>query len=211
MAHLASTARGYSALQIKHLNSFYALGAATWRRQTLVGENGEYFFRYVTVSEYPAQYYSHRRVLRIEKVRKLDFRVIEQVPLRDVSYVQNMESGVWDEHSEGLPLFDLSGYLTRNAVHLPFSDDLIRTFSIDSSGVWEVFEDGRVELAGRSDLIRQIPSLGEEPRIVGIERTDYEPGKGGKAFVYLRVCSNSAADDEDWSEDLLLVNNLVLR
>ena len=45
-------------------------------------------------------------------------------------------------------------------VQLPFSDDLIRTFSVDSSGVWEVFEDGRVQFAGRSDLLRQIHDLG---------------------------------------------------
>jgi hypothetical protein len=46
---------------------------------------------------------------------------------------------------------------------------------------------------------------------VGIERTDYEPRPGGKAFVYLRVWSNTAADDADWSEDLLLINSLALK
>jgi hypothetical protein len=185
--------------------------AATWRRQTLVGENAEYFFRYVTVSENPAEYYSFRRTLRLEKVGKSDLRVVEQVPLRDVSYVQDMETDVWNEHSAKLPPFDLSGYLTRNSVHLPFSDDLIRTFSIDSSGVWEVFDDGRVKLADRSDFHKQIPNLGGDPHIVGIERTDYEPIKGGKAYLFLKVWSNTAASDADWSEDLLLVNSLVFK
>jgi hypothetical protein len=185
--------------------------AATWRRQTLVGENAEYFFRYVTISENPASYYSFRRTLRLEKVRKSDLRVVEQVPLRDVSYVQDLDTDIWSEHSAKLPPFDLSGYLTRNTVHLPFSEDLIRTFSIDSSGVWEVFDDGRMNLAGRSDFRKQIPNLGGDPRVVGIERTDYEPPKGGKAYLFLRVWSNSAASDADWSEDLLLVNRLVFR
>ncbi len=185
--------------------------AATWRRQTLVGENAEYFFRYVTVSENPANYGSFRRALRLEKVRKSDVRVVERTPLRDVSYAQDMQSGIWSERPVTLPPFDLSGYLTRNAVHLPFSEDLIRSFSIDSSGVWELFEDGRVELVGRSDLHQQIPNLGGDPRVVGIESTDYEPREGGKAYVYLRVWSNSAAGDADWSEDLLLVNRLVFR
>jgi len=185
--------------------------AATWRRQTLVGENAEYFFRFVTVSENPAEYYSHRRTLRLERVRKSDLRVFEQVPLRDVTYTQDPRTDAWTEHSTTPPPFDLSRYLAQNAVHLPFSDDLIRRFSVDSSGVWEVFEDGRVQLARRADLRRQIPKLGENPRVVGIERTDYEPAKGGKTFVYLRIWSNSAADDDSWSEDLLLVNNLVLR
>jgi hypothetical protein len=185
--------------------------AATWRRQALVGENAEFFFRLVTVSENPAEYYSHRRTLRLEKVRKSDLQVVEQVPLRDVIYTQDAVTSKWTEHSTKPAPFDLGGYMVRNAVHLPFSDDLIRTFAIDSSGVWEVFEDGRTQIAGPADLRRQIPSLGDDPRVVGIERTDYEAEKGGKTFVYLRIWSNTAASDDDWSEDLLLVNDLVFR
>lgn len=166
----------------------------------------------MTISEYPASYYSHRRSLRLEKVRKVDLKVIEQFPLRDVAYSEDPMTGAQTEHAEALPAFDLAGYLARNAVHLPFSDDLFRfrTFAIDSSGVSEMFEDGRVELVGRSDLVRQIPDLGEEPSVAGIEETDYGPTKGETAFVYLRVWSNTAAGDDNWSEDLLLVNRLVL-
>ena len=184
--------------------------AATWRRQTLAGENAEYFFRYVTISENPDSYYSYRRTLRLEKVRKSDLRVVEQLPLRDVAYSQNLDTDLWTEKSETMPPFDLGGYLRTNAVHLPFADDLIRTFAVDSAGVWEVFEDGRVELAGRQDLVRQIPDLGEEPRVVGIEGTDFQPVSGGKAYFYLRIWSNSASSDDNWSEDLLLVNKNVL-
>lgn len=46
---------------------------------------------------------------------------------------------------------------------------------------------------------------------MGIERTDFEPEKGKKGFVYLRIGSNSASGDVDWSKDLLLVNRLVFR
>jgi len=187
-------------------------GSGTWRRQTLLGENPDHFFRYVTTSEYPPSYYSHRRTLRLEKVRKSDFRVVEQIPLRDVAYSEHAMSGARTEKSETLPPFNLSGYLTRNAVHLPFSEDvndMTRTFTIDSTGVWEVFEDGRVELAGRADLLRQIPKLGEKPRVVGIEQTDFEPEKGGKAYFYLRIWSNIASSEDNWSEDLLLVNRNV--
>lgn len=180
--------------------------AATWRRQTLVGENAEYFFRYVAVSENPASYYSYRRTLRLEKVRKSDSKVVEEFPLRDVSYSQNPDSEVWTEKSKTLPPFDLSAYLRINTVHLAFAGDLIRTFVVDSAGVWAVYEDGRVELAGRQDLMRQIPKLGEDPRVAGIEKTDYEPAKGDKGYLYLRIWSNDAAGDMDWSEDLLLVN-----
>lgn len=119
-------------------------------------------------------------------------------------------TGARSERADTLPAFDLTGYLTRNVIHLPFADDLIRTFSIDSSGVSEVFEDGRVVIAEHADLLKQIPNLGKEPRVVGIETTDYEPEAGRKAFFYLRVLSNSASGDDDWSDDLLLVNRFAL-
>src|SRR5690349_4375694 len=80
--------------------------AATWRRQALVGDNADYYFRFVTVSEYPAEYYSHRRTLRLEKVRKSDLKVVERVPLRDVSYTQDPNTGNWTEHSTAQAPFD---------------------------------------------------------------------------------------------------------
>jgi hypothetical protein len=183
--------------------------AATWRRQTLLGENAEHYFRYVGISENPGSYYQYRRTLRLEKVRKADVGVVEQFPLRDVAYAQDLTTDLWSEHSETLPPFDLSDYLRVNAVHLAFANDLIRTFAIDSSGVWEEFEDGRILLADRVDLLRQIPNLGEEPRVVGIEDTDLQPAQGGKSYVYLRIWSGSASIDSDWSEDVLLVDRGV--
>ena len=100
--------------------------AATWRRQSLLGEDAEYFFRYVTVSENPHTHYAFRRTQRLEKVRKSDLSIAEHFTLRDVAYTQDMESGVWIERPVMLPPFDLAGYMTRNAVHLPFSDDAIQ-------------------------------------------------------------------------------------
>ncbi len=185
--------------------------AATWRRHTLAGENAEYYFRYVAISENPASYYEYRRTLRLEKVRKADARVVEQFPLLDVGYDQNLKTDVWSEHSMVLPPFDLAGYLRANAVHIPFADDVVRTLAIDSSGVWEEFTDGRVRLADRRDLAQQIPNLGEEPRVVGIESTDFQPARGVKGYLYLRVCSNSASTDDNWSEDLLIVDRDVFR
>jgi hypothetical protein len=176
-----------------------------------VGENAEYFFRYVAISENPASYYQYRRTLRLEKVRKLDVRVVEQIPLRAVAYWQDLKTDLWSEHSETLPPFDLTGYLRVNAVHIAFADDITRTMAIDSSGVWEVFEDGPIRLANRQDLRRQIPNLGREPRVAGIENTDFQPARAEKGYLYLRIWPNSASSDDDWSEDLLLVDRDVFR
>jgi hypothetical protein len=177
---------------------------ATWRRQTLLGQNAEHFFRYVTASVQPGSYYAYSLSLRLEKVRKSDLRVVESVLLRDVSYSQHPDSVRWSETSAPVPPFDLPRYLKANRVAMAFADDLIhyRTFAIDSAGVWEVFEDGREQLATRKELERQIPALGDDPRVVGIEGT---APRSGRDDWYLRIESGSSDLDTDWSEDLLII------
>jgi hypothetical protein len=185
--------------------------AAMWRRQTLAGENAKCFFRYRATSLQSGTHYAYSRTLHLQKVQKSDFRVLEDIPLLDVSYEQDLETMKWTERPVSLPPFDLAGYLRVNGVHIPFSEDLARTFAIDSGGVWEVFEDGRVQLATLKELHRQIPELGDDPRVVGIEHTGFSPPDGAGGYYYLRVWSSTAAIDVDWSEDLLLVPRAIFR
>ncbi len=183
--------------------------AATWRRQTLVGQNPEYFFRYVAESVHPGSYYTYSRTLRLEKVQKSDLKIVESFVLRDVTYSQDFDTNLWSEASGPVDSLDLPRYLTVNQVALAFAEDLfrVRSFAIDSAGVWEVFEDGRIQLATRRELDRQIPMLDEDPRVAGIEMT------GGilSENFYLRIESGSTAWDMNWAEDLLLVQGVQLR
>jgi hypothetical protein len=183
--------------------------AARWRRQTLVGQNAGHFFRYVTTSEHPGSYYAYSRTLRLEKVRKADFEVVESFVLRSVSYSQHPDTMRWHEVPDSVAAFDLPSYLRANQIALPFPEDVVRSrsFVIDSAGVWEVFEDGRIALATRAELERQISLLGEDPVVVGIEETS---GIHGEDF-YLRIESGSSAWDTDWAEDLLLVRGGYVR
>jgi hypothetical protein len=183
--------------------------AATWRRQTLVGQNQECFFRYLLVSVHPGFYYSYLRTLRLEKVRKSDAKVVESFVLRDVAYSQDVDTERWSEAADSLPPFDLPRYLRANRVALAFPNDLIqyRTFAIDSAGVWEVLPKERVQLATRRELERQIPMLGDNPRVVGIEET----GGSRDEELYLRIESGTIAWDADWSEDLLVIPGGLLR
>jgi len=175
--------------------------AATWRRQTLLGQNADYFFRYVAISDNPGSYYTYSRALRLEKVRKTDFKIVESFVLRNVTYSQHPDTLVWREVSGAVDRFDLPGYLSANQIQLAFADDLLRHRSvvIDSAGVWEVFEDGRIHLATREELERQIPVLHDDPRVVGIEVTSWQQDK------FLRITSGDAAGDSNWAEDLLLI------
>lgn len=180
--------------------------AATWRRQTLLGENTDHYLRWVTVSDHPGTYYGYSRSLTIEKVRKVDFQVVERFLIREVTYTQDVDSERWSEQSDSSGVFNLPSYLGANHVRLAFADDLFRhrRFEIDTAGVSEVFDDGRILLASRSELMRQIPDLGDEPCVVGIEDTG-NWGQGAGEFVYLRLWSNTSAWDSDWREDLLMV------
>ena len=183
--------------------------ASTWRRQTLLGQNSDHYFRYVAISEHPNSYYAYARTLRLEKVRKSDIQVVETIPLSDVQYSQNMETDQWGDTSIVVPAFDLARYLRTHHIALPFPNDLIlvRTFSIDAGGVWEVFEDGRIQIATRAELERQIPALGESPRVVGIEETGRIRGED----FFLRIQSGDSSQDADWAEDLLMVRGVTLR
>jgi hypothetical protein len=184
---------------------------AIWRRQTLIGENSDYFFRYVTISEHPGSYYGYSRTLQIEKIRKKDFQVVESHPLESVTYSQNFDTQKWSSDTDTLPAFDLPAFLRANAVAMAFADDrfFFRAFVIDKEGVWEVFEDGRHQVMRRADLERQIPDLGEEPRVVGIEDTN--PGIGEGRSIYLRICSNSSSWDDYWSEDIVMLPERAVR
>ena len=182
---------------------------AAWRRTILLGDNDQYFFRYVTDSVHPGSYFRYSRSLRLEKVRKSDDHVVQTFPLRSVEYSQHPDSLSWSETSDSLPSFDLPAYLRANKIALAFPSDLIqiRVFQIDGGGVWEVLHDGRVRLATHRELVRQIPSLGDDPHVVGIEQTCPDPSKN----LYLRIVSGSATWDDDWSEDLLMIRGALLR
>jgi hypothetical protein len=62
-----------------------------------VGQNPEYFFRYVEVSEHPGSYYTYSSTLRLEKVRKEDLRIVKSVLLRDVTYSEHPDTLRWSE------------------------------------------------------------------------------------------------------------------
>ncbi len=180
-----------------------------WRQEILIGDNEEFFFRYVTDSVHPGSYYICTRTLRLEKVRKTDAHVMKTYLLRKVHYSQHPDSLRWAEASDSLPAFDLTSYLRDNRVELAFPSELIhaRVFRIDAGGVWEVLRDGSVRLATRRELERQIPSLGEHPRVVGIEQTGPDSGKD----LYLLIDSGDESWDDDWDEGLLVIHGGKLR
>jgi hypothetical protein len=183
--------------------------AATWRRQTLLGQNTDHYFRYVAISEHPNSYYAYSRAVRLEKVRKTDRMIVETIRLSEVVWTQNMDTAQWSDAPDSVPSFDLAAYLRVNRVAIPFPNDifLVRNFVIDSGGVWEVFEDSRIRLATRAELDRQIPMLGARPRVVGIEETGRVRGED----FFLRIQSGDTASDSDWAEDLLLIRGVELR
>jgi len=84
--------------------------AATWRRQTLLGQNTEFLFRYVATSDYPGSYYTYPRTLRLEKVRKVDLTIVESFVLRDVTY-SHPDKLAWREESGPVDSLDLPRYL----------------------------------------------------------------------------------------------------
>ena len=185
--------------------------ASQWHRETLIGENASVFLRFVSVRDQPGSSYSFAETLRVEVVRKADLRVVKNYRIHMADFEDSSADGHWSVIEEPQPAFDLSKLLRVNKVWLAFSDDLQRSFEVSESGVNEVFEDGKIQLLSGPELMRQIPMLGSEPRIAGIETTALVQPNGESACHYLLLRMNSAAMDDDWSEYVLMIPGGRLR
>jgi hypothetical protein len=162
-------------------------GAASWYRETLLGENSECFVRLVSI--WDSRWYGHALAdtQRVERVRKSDFRVVESIPIV-IAHFTDEDSGKWRSTFETLPAFDLAGYLKRHRVAAAFSaprDDVV----LDSKGLRAVYQDGAAMTS--EDQQRRGPRLRGDFTLAGLEATGcIDCGHWG--WLYARVSSIGA-------------------
>ena len=179
--------------------------AAEWHRETLVGENRDFYFALRATRTYPGSYYAYSEELSLVKVAKANRSIAETVTLQRRECSQDFQTEAWTCGDDSIPQFDLGAYLRHHAVRIPFAEDWPQDLRIDSAGVYLNVEDVRATVLPWDALQRQLPDLGDEPRIVGLEATQARLLDGAEALYFCRVQSNTTAIDDDWSEDLLLV------
>ena len=124
---------------------------------------------YVSRSLHPGNYYSYRQTLSLQRVSCEDFRVLAELPIRDVYYNADPSTLVWTAREVELPPFDLGAYLREFGVRLAFAESQEPELRVGAEGAF-LEANGLREIVLTSDeLARQIPELGRSPRVVGCQ------------------------------------------
>lgn len=178
-------------------------GAATWHRETLIGENGSSYVLLISDHVNEGTYYRWREVQRVERIDKRSGKTIEALPIREVDFVSDMQT-----LAPSRTAFDLAAYAAAHQLSAPFThDESPHVVGLDSTGL-VVRWDGRSELIVPMATIRArfVPS-GEpdEPRLIGIEFTRARPDSGLGRMQYYRILSSPAGSDISSSEVVIMV------
>lgn len=184
--------------------------AANWHRETLLGDNDDSYFQYVTWSFHPGSYYAYRQTCALQRISKATREVLDEIPLREVSYLAPNAGDDWIATEKELPPFDLPVYLRANDVHHAFAESREPELEISRAGLFLVVRGFRELVMGRDSLDARIPGLGNDPRVLREEMTRLPVPRGKRRPTYWTVVSNTACGDDNWSEDLLMIDGDVL-
>jgi hypothetical protein len=181
--------------------------AATWHRETLIGENGSCHVLLVSEHINEGTYYRSRESQRIERIDKRSGKTIETLPIREVDFVSDMQTWAPSIEERSMTAFDLAAYAAAHHLSAPFARDLEPMAELDSTGL-VVRSDGRSEIIVPMATIRArfVPS-GEPdaPKLVGIEFTSARPDSGLGVMQYYRILSYTAGSDISSSEVVIMV------
>lgn len=184
--------------------------AANWHRETLLGDNDDSYFQYVTWSFHPGSYYAYRQTYALQRISKATLEVLEEIPLREVSYLAPNAGDQWVATEKELPPFDLPAYLRANDVHHAFAESRDPELEISRVGLFLVVRGLRELVMERDSLDARIPGLGEGPLVLRQETTRLPVPRGKRRPTYWTVVSNTACGDDNWSEGLLMIDGDVL-
>ena len=184
---------------------------ATWRRESLLGETANSYVVLRQEWSQPGSYYEFSNELRVVRLDKKNRTVMEERLVERSSCSEDPDTMVWHCSYDSLPSFDLSRFLTTLQARPAYGSDWSQAVSIDSAGLYVQRPGSKAYVLLMPAVRRQLPRLGEEPRVVGVETTDSHQVSGGPSILFILIQSNTASIDDDWSEDLLLVDEADLQ
>jgi len=181
--------------------------AATWYRETLLGENGSHYFVLATRMVNEGTYYRSRETQIVFRFDKRSGAIADSVRVRSVEFHVDDGTNALSVHEEGGTTFDLAGYLRAHATHAPYSEESEFMAELDSTGLY-VESDNRRQVVVPMATIRArfLPSREpEELALLGAEFTMARPDSGLGRMTYYRVRSYPAGSDASSSEVLVMV------
>jgi hypothetical protein len=179
--------------------------AARWHKDLLLGETADGYVVLRQERRYPGSYYEYSDELRVVRVAENNRAVMEEYVTQRSHCRQHPDTMIWHCSYDSLPPFDLSRHLRTRGVRAAYASDRAQGASIDSQGLYIEWEGIRATIMPMTAVLRQLPDLGEEPRVIGVMTTDRHEVFGGPLIYFFDVLSGFEAIDDNWSEDLLLV------
>lgn len=182
-------------------------GAATWYRESLLGENGSHAFVLTTTMINEGSYYRFRELQNLLRIDKRSGAVVDSILIRDVVIYSDPSTSVRSLREEQTPSFDLPAYLRVHGTYGSFSQDPEDQAELDSTGLYLPVGDARVVLVSISAIrARFLPSC--EPNAVALLGADFTlavPDSGLSRVTYYRISSSPAGSDIPSSEVLIMV------
>lgn len=182
-------------------------GAATWYRESLLGENGSHYFLLASTMVNEGTYYRDRELQRILRIDKRSGAVVDSILVRSSEHLVDAATMARSAREEDLPPFDLAGYLRGHGTHAPYSQDPEFQAELDSTGLYLQLEDRREVLVATATIRRPfLPSPEpDEIALLGAEFTLAHPDSGVSRMTYYRIRSFPAGSDVSSSEILIMV------
>lgn len=191
--------------------------AATWYRESLLGENGSHAFVLATAMINEGSYYRSRELQSLLRIDKRTGAVVDSILIREVVIDSDPSTFVRSLREASMPSFDLPAYLRVHGTYGSFSQDPEDQAELDSTGLYiQVGERREVLVPSSAIRARFLPS-GEPDTIalLGAEFTMALPDSGLSRMIHYRVCSSPAGSDVPSSEVLSMVPddqvNAILR
>jgi hypothetical protein len=182
-------------------------GAATWYRESLLGENGSHAFVLTTTMINEGSYYRSRELQNLLRIDKRTGAVVDSILIRAVVIYSDPSTSARSLREEQPPSFDLPAYLRAHGTYGSFSQDPEEQAELDSTGLYIPVGVARVVLVPMATIRARFQPSGEPDAValLGGEFTLAVPDSGLSRMIYYRICSSPAGSDVPSSEVLIMV------
>ena len=182
-------------------------GAATWYRESLLGENGSHAFVLTTTMINEGSYYRSRELQNLLRIDKRTGIVVDSILIRAVVIESDPSTYARSLREETMPSFDLPAYLRLHGTYGAFSQDPEDLAKLDSTGLYLEVGVARLVLVPISTIRARFQPSGEPDAValLGAEFTMARPDSGLRRMIYYRLCSWPAGSDVSSSEVLIMV------
>jgi hypothetical protein len=197
-------------LAVDALSSPYA---ATWRRESLFGENSNEYVVLVTVMINEGSYYKSRETWSLERIDKRSGRVLETISIRTVDHESDASTYVRTSRELDSPPIDLAAFMRTHSLYAPFSEAESLHVALDATGLYVEDEAFREVVVPMDAIAARFQPSGEvaQPRLLGADFTNARPDSTLGPIQYYRVVSLPAGSDIPSSEVLIPIRDSQIR